>query len=212
MKNREIRPAGPYMSIQPLILASGSPRRRQLLAEAGLDFQIKVSKVEEPAPLTDESPRKYAERMAQLKAWDVASRNSKKTILSADTIVVLEKQIMGKPASTTEALHMLQTLSGNTHQVITGCCLILPSSQAPIAFSVKTDVLMRQSKREELEGYIASGESMDKAGAYAIQGMGGFMVRAIRGSYSNVVGLPLAEVLDILIANKVIASKKIKNF
>ncbi|KAB1443708.1 Maf family protein [Pseudodesulfovibrio senegalensis] len=190
---------GPFASVSSLVLASGSPRRKQLLSEAGLNFTVHASDMDEPQPLLHEKPRDYAERMALLKTRDVAHEYPQSAVIGADTIVVLDEQIMGKPTSQKDALDMLEALSGNTHHVITGCCLMLPTAPSPVLFSAKTDVMMRKSKQEELMAYIASGEPMDKAGAYAIQGIGGFMVREIHGSYSNVVGLPVAEVLDSLL-------------
>ena len=183
---------GPFTTKKPIILASGSPRRRELLADLGLDFDVFPSRVEEPAPLPDEPPADYACRMAEIKTRDVAGQHEDRTVLGADTIVVLGGRIMGKPEDTDEALEMLTALSGNTHQVVTAFCLIGTDGEV-VTQAVSTDVDMRTSGEAELKSYIATGEPMDKAGAYAIQGIGTFLVTAIRGSYTNVVGLPLQE-------------------
>jgi septum formation protein len=194
---------GPFVSRESLVLASGSPRRRELLADLGLDFEVVPSRAEEPVPTPGEYPTEYALRMAKLKTMEVAARHPGRTVLGADTIVVLDSWIMGKPADETDALAMLNALSGRTHQVITAFCLVLPNGETSSRF-VATEVDMRTSGEAELKAYIATGEPMDKAGAYAIQGIGTFLVTAIRGSYTNVVGLPLARVLEELLTAGVI--------
>ncbi len=188
---------GPFRTATPLVLASGSPRRRELLADLGLEFEVSPSALPEPAPLADEPSLDYARRMAELKTRDVAARFPDRTVLGADTIVVLGGEIMGKPKDEANALAMLTRLSGMTHQVVTGFCVIRPGGEV-VTQSVSTDVDMRISDEAELKSYIATGEPMDKAGAYAIQGIGTFLVTAIRGSYTNVVGLPVARVLEVL--------------
>ncbi|BDQ36413.1 Maf-like protein [Pseudodesulfovibrio nedwellii] len=199
---------GPFTTISPIILASGSPRRRELLADLGLEFTVHPSPLNEPKPETNESPLKYVKRMAELKTLDIARHYAGQTILGADTIVVLNDRIMGKPINDAHALEMLMTLSGNTHQVITGFCMVMPDDTR-ITKAISTDVDMRSSTEIELKRYIATGEPADKAGAYAIQGVGTFLVTAIRGSYTNVVGLPVARVLDELLASKIITPAKI---
>lgn len=194
---------GPFKTISPIVLASGSPRRRELLTDLGLEFTVHPSPVEEPAPMQGEAPVDYVKRMAELKTMDVATHFTDQTVLGADTIVVLDDRIMGKPTDKAHALEMLTALSGQTHQVITGFCLVLPDNKT-ITKAISTDVDMRTSGKAELTGYIATNEPMDKAGAYAIQGIGTFLVTAIRGSYTNVVGLPLARVLEELLIHKII--------
>lgn len=189
---------GPYKTVSPIVLASGSPRRKELLSDLGLEFSVHPSQAQEPPPDTGETPLSYVQRMAEMKTLDVAQEHAGKTILGADTIVVLDDHIMGKPKSKLEALEMLTALSGKTHQVITGFCLVAPDGSV-VTKTVVTDVDMRVSTEAELMGYIETEEPMDKAGAYAIQGIGTFLVTAIRGSYTNVVGLPLARVLDLLL-------------
>ncbi|WP_319467090.1 Maf family protein [uncultured Pseudodesulfovibrio sp.] len=198
---------GPFKTTETIILASGSPRRRELLADLGLDFEVHPSTADEPAPLPDEDATQYAKRMAEMKTLDVATSFTGRTVLGADTIVVLDGQIMGKPADEIDALAKLTSLSGKTHQVITAFCLFLPDGNTTTQ-AVSTDVDMRASGKEELESYIATGEPMDKAGAYAIQGIGTFLVTAIRGSYTNVVGLPVARVLEELLDTGIIQPRK----
>ncbi|MDC0335384.1 Maf family protein [Pseudodesulfovibrio sp.] len=200
-----LKTTGPFITNGTIILASGSPRRRELLRDLGLDFEVHPSQAEEPAPLAGEKPEDYAKRMAEMKTMDVAAHFTDTTVLGADTIVVLDGHIMGKPTDDADALAMLSSLSGKTHQVITGYCIVLPSGENVVQ-AVSTDVDMRISGEAELKGYIATGEPMDKAGAYAIQGIGTFLVTGIRGSYTNVVGLPVARILDTLIEKNIVES------
>ncbi|WP_285905922.1 Maf family protein [Pseudodesulfovibrio pelocollis] len=201
------RTPGPFTSTVPIVLASTSPRRRELLADLGLDFEVVPSRAEEPAPLPGEKPADYAARMALMKTMEVAERHPGRTVLGADTIVVLGDWIMGKPADPDEALTMLTALSGRTHQVISAFCLTAPGHDA-LTRAVTTDVDMRVSTEAELRAYIATGEPTDKAGAYAIQGVGTFLVTAIRGSYTNVVGLPVARVLEALIERGLVEPRR----
>lgn len=195
---------GPFKTLGKTILASGSPRRRELLGDIGLKFEVHPSTMEEPAPEDGESSEAYALRMAKMKTLDVAKSYPGTTVIGADTIVVLNDRIMGKPQDDEDALSMLTALSGNTHQVVTAYCIVHSSGEI-IAKTVSTDVDMRISNESELRGYIATGEPKDKAGAYAIQGIGTFLVTTIRGSYTNVVGLPVARVLEELLSLKAIA-------
>lgn len=197
---------GPFMSLSPLVLASGSPRRQELLSDLGLDFNVHPSPLDEPAPGTDEPPLNYVLRMAEMKTRDVAKEYVGMTVIGADTSVVLGRRIMGKPKSKLDALEMLTALSGETHQVITGFCIVLPDGTRQ-SEAVSTDVDMRVSTEDELMAYIETGEPMDKAGAYAIQGVGTFLVTGIRGSYTNVVGLPVARVLEMLISWNVVSPR-----
>lgn len=194
---------GPFTNRSPIVLASGSPRRRELLADLGLTFDVHPSPLEEPAPEAGESPADYVLRMARLKTMDVADRFRGTTVIGADTAVVLGNRIMGKPTNRLDALDMLTALSGETHQVVTGFCVVLPDGGLA-SDAVTTDVDMRESTEAELLAYIRTGEPMDKAGAYAIQGVGTFLVTGIRGSYTNVVGLPVAKVLDVLLSREVV--------
>jgi septum formation protein len=177
-----------------LVLASASPRRRELLATLGRAFAVVVPEIDE-TPVPGEHPRAFAERLAQEKADAVPDAG---LVVAADTIVVQNETILGKPADAAHAREMLRSLSGRTHEVITGVCV--KGEGRSVVFSVGTDVVFRTLEEAEIEAYIATGEPMDKAGAYAIQGGAAHMVRAIRGSYTNVVGLPLCELHEALIS------------
>lgn len=180
-----------------LILASASPRRRELLALAGVPFDIVVSPAQEPDPDVNEHPAAYAARMARLKAAAVAQMHPTAVVLGADSVVAVGETILGKPADAADALRMLRLLSGRSHQVVTGCALFAPGRE-PVIFTVATEVTMGVVAEDRLAAYVATGEPMDKAGAYAIQGGAAAFVTAICGSYTNVVGLPLAEVVAAL--------------
>jgi septum formation protein len=206
-------PLGAFRTLSALVLASNSPRRRDLLGSLGLELEICPSNAPEPPPLPREEPEAYALRMARLKTLDVAVLYPDCAVLGADTIVVLPAeagagaQILGKPADESDALRMLTLLSGRAHLVITGCCLALPGQDEVLCFAEATEVAMRASSREELSAYIATGEPADKAGAYAIQGLGAFLVERINGSYTNVVGLPVAECARHLLDRGLIAAR-----
>ena len=181
----------------PIVLASTSPRRRELLGLCGFPFEVVPSPASEPAPDPGEAPGPYAARMARLKAAAVAELRPEAAILGADSVVAVGALILGKPADAAEAARMLRLLSGRTHQVVTGCALFAPG-RAPEVFTVSTDVTMADLPEACIAAYVASGEPMDKAGAYAIQGRAAAVIPAIAGSYTNVVGLPLAEVTEAL--------------
>jgi len=185
-----------------LVLASGSPRRRELLRAAGIDFDVVVSGVPEAAPIKGETYGQYAARVAVDKARAVAAEMPARWVLGADTIVVLDDVILGKPADQPEAVRMLQRLSGRTHCVVTGIALVRHSpgsGTALIQQAVETRVKFRDLSAAEIEQYAAGGEPMDKAGAYGIQGLGAVFVAEYDGSYTNVVGLPM-EALQALLA------------
>jgi septum formation protein len=178
------------------ILASASPRRRELLAQLGLSFMVVPSSLQE-SNQSGMRPHVHATYFAEAKAKEVANRHPHEWILGADTIVVLGQEILGKPADFTEASSMLSRLAGQNHRVITSICLIHASMEVVESEWVETKVFMRSLSVEDIEGYIRTGEPMDKAGAYGIQGIGGCLVQRIEGSYSNVVGLPLCETLEL---------------
>ncbi|MDJ0988628.1 MAG: Maf family protein [Desulfobacterales bacterium] len=181
-----------------LILASQSPRRKYLLEQAGLTFRVIPSRIDESVlPLS--APADYVRQLAEAKAGDVASSYRDSWVLGADTIVAVEDRLLGKPASPRDAREMLRRLSGKTHQVYTGFCLVQHGRSRCLADTVRTDVVFKTLTDREIEWYIHTGEPFDKAGAYAIQGLGTFLVRRINGSYTNVVGLPVCEVLEILL-------------
>jgi nucleoside triphosphate pyrophosphatase len=184
-----------------LILASASPRRAEVLRNAGIAFEAMATGVDE-APQPNESPeelvRRLAENKARLAAPRVAGRDGPVIVVGADTEVVLDGAVLGKPASAEDARDMLRRLSGRTHSVITGLAAIrLPDGAARTELET-TQVTFAPLTPEEVEDYVASGEPFDKAGAYAIQGRGGRFVTRVEGCYFNVVGLPLARLCRIL--------------
>jgi septum formation protein len=179
---------------QKLILASTSPRRAELLHSAGLIFEaVRPNADEQPHP--GETPVEYAVRTAREKAESLRATVGT-VVLGADTVVAIEGRILGKPVDAAEAQAMLRLLSGNLHEVITGVCLCTPGKI--VSFHVETTVQFRPLSEDEIVAYIATGDPFDKAGAYAIQGGAAGMVQRIDGSYSNVVGLPLCEVIQTL--------------
>jgi len=186
-----------------LILASKSPRRRYLLEQAGLVFRVIPSNIDESSVALS-TPEIYARVLSEAKANDVARKYPDKWIIGADTIVLKEGAILGKPSSQSEARTMLRRLSGQTHQVLTGYAICCLTKQRMFSETIKTDVLFKNLTDEEIEWYIQTKEPFDKAGAYAIQGLGTFLVKSINGSYANVVGLPVCEVLEFLIKEGII--------
>jgi septum formation protein len=186
-----------------IILASESPRRKYLLEQAGLRFSVVPSAFDEGS-VAPGNPIDTVTTLAEAKAAEVAERFPDSWIIGADTIVSINGQILGKPASEKNALRMLQQLSGHTHQVFTGFCICCRSKNRQITDCVSTDVTFKQLTKDEIQWYIQTREPFDKAGAYAIQGLGTFLVRWISGSYTNVVGLPVCEVIEYLIKEKVI--------
>ena len=186
-----------------LILASKSPRRRYLLEKAGLQFRIIPSELDESSMILS-SPESYVKSLAVAKAGQISDRYPDNWIIGADTIVFIDNAILGKPASREEARAMLTSLNAKTHQVLTGYCICHKASEHLFSECVTTDVSFRNLTEKEIEWYIDSGEPFDKAGAYAIQGIGSFLVKRINGSYTNVVGLPVCEVLEYLIKNGIV--------
>jgi septum formation protein len=182
-----------------LVLASSSPRRQELLRNGGFDFQVVPSRVEEVFS-ADHDPAAVVERLALHKAEEVAQRIKEKdaVVLGADTVVVVDGAALGKPGTPREAAAMLERLSGREHQVITGVALVDPgSARRAIAHEV-TRVFFRPLSQKEIADYVASGEPVDKAGAYAIQGRAGRFVTRLEGCYFNVMGLPVALVDRLL--------------
>ncbi|MDR1576878.1 MAG: Maf family protein [Deltaproteobacteria bacterium] len=180
-----------------LILASASPRRRELLTAAGFEFTVQPADVDESA-LPLETPNDQVRRLALAKAQAVAQANPDKLVLAADTIVVLEGQIYGKPKDLTEAKTILQKLSGQTHQVITAFCLMGKNCPEPLERVVTSEVVFRPLSDREIDAYLRRGESLDKAGGYAVQGHGLSLIQETRGSLTNGMGLPLTEVIELL--------------
>jgi len=177
-----------------LILASSSPRRRQLLELLGLKFEVRSANIDESIQ-GGETPSAYVERVAMLKAVRVAMQMPQALILGADTAVVVDGRILGKPQSPADARRMLTLLSGRSHAVLTGIALAGTDQSSRI---VESQIDFRVLSRGEIDWYIRTGEPMDKAGAYGAQGIGSFLIQSVHGSYSNVVGLPLAETLLLL--------------
>ncbi|MBZ5525958.1 MAG: Maf family protein [Acidobacteriia bacterium] len=179
-----------------LILASSSPRRQELLREAGIRFIVEAAEIDE-ALLGNEAAQPYALRLAQEKAEAVAKKFPQDLVLGADTIVVVDDEILGKPVDQQDAARMLRRLSGRAHQVFTAVSLVVPGRGADTR-SCTTQVHFRKLKEGEIQEYIAEQEPMDKAGAYAIQGGAAKWVTGLEGDYSNVVGLPLMLVAEML--------------
>ncbi|MBM6688569.1 septum formation inhibitor Maf [Collinsella tanakaei] len=180
-----------------MILASQSPRRIKLMREAGFDFRVAPADIDE-SPHEGETPFELVERLAVSKAACIADTVAEpgELVVAADTIVAIDGELLGKPADAADAHRMLRELSGRTHQVATGVCLIVAgdSTRAPHSFVDVTDVTFYDLTDEEIDTYVASGEPLDKAGAYGIQGVGGrLLVRGIDGDFYNVVGLPIAK-------------------
>lgn len=193
-----------FRTLQPLVLASGSPRRRELLASMGLTFGVVPSGVEEDGE-DGKCPADQVQQWAANKAMAVARLYPTSWVVAADTIVVLEGEVFGKPPHAAAAAAMLDRLSGRLHEVISGVCLAHQTGNFLQVEFVRTLVRFKPLTAEEIAVYLKTGEPFDKAGAYAIQGLGAFFVQAIYGSYTNVVGLPLGETLDWLLAQRVIA-------
>jgi len=181
-----------------IVLASSSPRRKELLESVGVQFKV-IRPESEESLLGSENPKDYVLRLAIEKALSV-SRNlaGELLIIGADTIVVVDNEILGKPMDEEEARNMLSKISGRTHNVLTAFSIVDPQNRVLHSEVVSTEVQVKTLEPVEIQGYIKTGEPMDKAGAYGIQGIGAFMIEEIVGSYTNVVGLPLVEVLEAL--------------
>ena len=186
-----------------IILASASPRRKYLLEQAGLRFSVVPSQFDESA-VAPTTPADTVKTLAEAKADEVSRRFVDSWIIGADTIVSIDGNMLGKPGSEQQAAMMLRQLSGRTHQVFTGFSICCRTKQRRFTDTAITDVVFKDLSAEEIQWYIQTKEPFDKAGAYAIQGLGTFLVRRIEGSYTNVVGLPVCEVIEYLIKEKVI--------
>jgi len=182
-------------AMRQIILASQSPRRKALLEQVGLLFKVHAAQIEETLDVTCSIPQAI-EKLAYDKAKAVAEMFPEDIVIGADTVVCLQNQILGKPHSDQEAKAMLKQLSGKTHQVITGVSILSKSEED--RFHVISDVTFYDISDDEIDAYVASGEPMDKAGAYGIQGKGAIFVAKIVGDYYNIVGLPVAEVMQRL--------------
>jgi septum formation protein len=182
----------------PLVLASASPRRKRMLKEIDLPFRSLACNINEQE--IDDNPSNIARILAEKKAMAAYSRVKNNWVLGADTIVVLQNIILGKPLDHEEARSMLRLLSNKDHEVITGFSIIDPSGKVAHTEHVSTIVTIKDLSEREITAYINTGEPFGKAGSYAIQGIGAFMVKSITGSYSNVVGLPVYPVIEALLA------------
>jgi len=180
-----------------LILASKSPRRYELLKQVGFDFEVIPSRVTEDFVQT-ESPKEHVIRLAEAKVRDVAGEYPDCWVIAADTIVYINGSILGKPKDREEAVDMLRRLSGQEHWVLTGFSVCHLEKKKGDQETVQTAVKVKSLTPGEIEWYVQTGEPFDKAGGYAIQGIGSFMIESIRGSYTNVVGLPLCELIQML--------------
>ena len=180
-----------------VILASKSPRRYELLKQMGLDFEVIPSGIEENF-VPGETPQAHVIRLAEGKALDVGRRYPDRWVIAADTVVYINDSVLGKPRNREEALVMLRRLSGQEHWVLTGFSVHHLAKGIGDHEAVRTAVKMKPLSPVEMEWYIQTGEPFDKAGGYAIQGIGSFMIESIHGSYTNVVGLPLCELIQML--------------
>lgn len=180
-----------------IVLASASPRRSELLESAGITFRVLAADICED-PLPDEEPVDHVLRLAEEKAKAAAERTEGRFFLGADTIVLCDGEIMGKPKDAADAERMLKKLSGVPHEVVTGFAVYDKERNGAVRQAVRTKVFFKHLRDEEIASYIATGCPFDKAGAYAIQGGAAHMVQKIEGSYTNVVGLPLCEVVETL--------------
>ena len=181
----------------PIILASASPRRQELLASLGLSFEIKISDVDES--MDDQmSPVQQVEQLAERKARAVAAQLNQGLVIGADTLVVLNQSVLGKPADRQEAMEMIERLQGRSHEVFTGLAVMDVATGKTVVTHQVTAVRFKPMTAEEIERYVDTGESYDKAGAYAVQGKASIFIDSIRGCYFNIVGLPVAKLADVL--------------
>ncbi len=179
------------------ILASASPRRKELLGELIQDFEVITSEVDEK-PLEGESPEAHVLRLSREKALEISRGNPGRWVLGADTVVIIDGKMLGKPRTPGEAKQMLGMLSGREHRVITGFAIVKGGEGVIVNDAVESSVIFKDISRDEMDWYIRTSEPYDKAGGYAVQGKASFFIKEIRGSYTNVIGLPLCEVVTAL--------------
>ncbi|MDO5398078.1 MAG: Maf family protein [bacterium] len=183
------------------VLASGSPRRKELLSEIIPSFDIAVSEADEESVPKTLAPELYVEELALLKAAASSKTLDKKKsyiVIGADTVVTLDGEILGKPADESDAFNMLKRLSGRKHEVYTGYCVMRLEDGFTLSKAEKTEVFFKELDDERIRTYVKTGEPMDKAGAYGIQGLGKVLINKINGDYNNVVGLPVSALFDVL--------------
>jgi septum formation protein len=191
------------INLERLFLASQSPRRKGLLEQTGIELEIVPSDIDEE-DISIKNPMEYVKTLSFMKAEKVSTAYPDSWILGADTIVVVRNQILGKPETEDQAMEMLRLLSGREHLVFTGFCIMNKHKQTAIKTAVETRVWFKSLSDQEIKWYVSTPEPFDKAGGYGIQGLGAFLVRKIFGSYSNVVGLPVCEVVEALMKLKII--------
>jgi len=187
----------PNHKMKTIILASASPRRKELLKKIGLKFKVEPSNYEENISRELE-PHELAKSLSWEKARLVAQNHKNALVITADTFIVFEGKILGKPHTKTEAKEMLETINGKPHSVITGFTIIDTSNSKTVSKAVETKVYLRKLSSTEIDAYVKSKEPLDKAGAYAIQGLGSVIVEKIEGDYFNVIGLPLSVLTESL--------------
>ena len=183
--------------MKKIILASASPRRKELLEKIGLKFEVEPGACQEIVD-KDLEPHELVQKLSREKAEAVARKYRNAVVIAADTVVLIDGKILGKPKSPTEAKKMLRVLSGKSHVVITGFTIIDTSQRRILSKAAETKVYIRELNPEEIDAYVKSGEPLDKAGAYGIQGLGSVIVEKIEGDYFNVVGLPLSALAESL--------------
>ena len=183
--------------MKTIILASASPRRKELLEKIGLIFEVEPSNYDENMPFNLQ-PHEFARKLSLEKARAAAVNHNNSMVIAADTFVIFNGRILGKPHTEKNARDMLQTISGNYHSVITGFTIIDTGTNKALSKSVETKVYIRNLTLAEIKAYVKSGEPLDKAGAYAIQGLGSVFVEKVDGDYYNVVGLPLSALTEAL--------------
>ncbi|MCW8799843.1 MAG: Maf family protein [Desulfobacter sp.] len=195
---------------EKIILASGSPRRKELMAEAGIDFKIHVADIDESKVDPGMAPENYVCLLSQIKAQAVAANYPDAWTIGADTIVAVDNTILGKPAGHQQAVTMLSRLSNREHSVFTAFTITRPDANEVVTRVVNTRVRFKKLSNDEINWYANTGEPYDKAGGYGIQGIGAFLVKEISGSYTNVVGLPVCELIEALAALGAINFKEAK--
>jgi len=193
-------------NLNSIILASKSPRRSQLLQQAGIDISIIPAHINE-ASFPQKDPMDFVKKLSLAKAMAIAEKFPDNWVIGADTIVLIENKILGKPKSYEHAFEMLDSLNGREHKVITGFSICNKNQKKKFCKAVVTNVWFKKASKEEIQWYINTQEPFDKAGAYGIQGKASFLIEKINGSHSNVVGLPICEVIDILTKQGIIERK-----
>jgi len=199
------------INTEKIILASKSPRRKALLEQIGIKINISPSTIDESS-VSIQNPKEYVKKLSFLKAKNKVLSYPESWVLGADTIVVAQGQILGKPQSKTDAIQMLGKLNNCEHKVYTAFCIMNQKKEVTVIKAVETKVYFKYLSDHEILWYVNTGEPFDKAGAYGIQGIGAFLVKQISGSYSNVVGLPVCEVVETLMNLNVIQFKDLSHY